>query len=477
MNHSYEELIIKVLEYNPDAIPAVKKAYEYAEELHRGQKRKSKEPYIIHPVNVAYILAELHADQDTLCAGLLHDTVEDTKATLEDIKELFNDEVAKLVDGVTNISKMNFTNDTDENNANTRKILKSLKDDVRIIIIKLADRLHNMRTLEFMPPYKQKEKSMETLNIFVPLAKYLGEYKIKYELEDRSLYYLNKDKYEEIEEVRNRLVKESAPSLEEMKKNMFELLEYSSMKNTIETEVKNIYGIYKKMEENKKFSEIHDLLNLKLIVEGVKNCYVTFGLLHTQYKPINEYFKDYICNPKTNMYRSLHTTVIGPNGYLVQGQIRTPNMNQVADFGISTYWDLRQGEARKEMQKELTEKLQFYKSLKQIDKMFEDNEEFVSKVREEVFSKRIYPFTPNGDVIELPKGATPIDFAYAIHTAIGDKMVGAIVNDEPAPFDRELQSKDRVRIKTDESSKGPDISWLDSCKTTKAKRNILKNNN
>ena len=478
-NLTFNDLKFKILKYNPDALPMVEKAYEYADNLHKGQNRKSGEPYIIHPLNVAFILASLHADQDTLCAGLLHDTLEDTKLTKEQLIKDFNPEIAKLVDGVTNISKLNFTNKTDEDNANTRKILNSLKEDVRIIIIKLADRLHNMRTLEFMKPIKQIEKSIETLNIYSPLAYYIGAYDIKSELEDIAFSYLNPDKFIEIEEMKNRIKEDNAPSLREMRDNIQKLLDLSSENKRIgnesyvkDYEFKNNYGIYKKIEEGKKINEIHDLIMLKIILERVSDCYGTLGLVHSQYKPINKHFKDYICSPKTNMYKSLHTTVLSPRGRPVQVQIRTSNMDKVASNGITTYWDLKKGEARIVMQKELTEKLQFFKTLTQIDSMFEDNEEYVSKVREEVFSDKVYVFTPKGDVYEFPKGSTPIDFAYAIHTDIGDKMVGVIVNDEKVEFDHELKTNDRVQVITDENSIGPDLSWLPNCKTTKAKRMI-----
>ncbi|MBQ3474710.1 MAG: bifunctional (p)ppGpp synthetase/guanosine-3',5'-bis(diphosphate) 3'-pyrophosphohydrolase [Bacilli bacterium] len=479
----YNDLKFKILKYNPEALPMVEKAFKYAESLHEGQKRKSGEPYIIHPLNVTYILAELHADQDTLCAGLLHDTLEDTKATKEELKIEFNSEVAELVDGVTNISKMNFTNKVDEDNANARKILNSLKKDVRIIIVKLADRLHNMRTLEHMKPIKQIEKSIETLNIYSPLAYYIGAYDIKSELEDIAFSYLNPDKYLEIEEMKKRIKEDNALSLREMRENIQKLLDLSSENKIIgnefyvkDYEFKNAYGIYQKLEQNKKINEIHDLIMLKVILERVSDCYGTIGLVHSQYKPINKHFKDYICSPKTNMYKSLHTTVLSPRGRPVQVQIRTANMDRVASNGITTYWDLKKGEARVVMQRELTEKLQFFKSLTQIDTMFEDNEEYISKVREEVFSDKIYVFTPRGDVIELPKGATPIDFAYAIHTRIGDNMIEAYVNDEKVNFDHELETNDRVYIKTDINSKGPDSSWHNICKTSKAKRFVLKNN-
>lgn len=471
-NIRLEDLIKKVYEYNPDAVPMVKKAYEYADILHQGQVRQSGEPYITHPLNVAYILAELHADQDTLCAGLLHDTLEDTKVTKEEITRDFNSEVAKLVDGVTKISKMPFSTKKEINNANTRKIITSVMEDVRIIIIKLADRLHNMRTLEFKSEFKQKENSLETLNIFVPFAYYIGAYRIKSELEDISLRYLNLDKYKEIEDIKNNIEIDSKNCLKEMVQTIGGLLECENIPYEIKVRTKNIYGIYKRLEEGHKITDIHDLLSLKVMVDRIKNCYITLGMIHSQYNPINNKFKDYIYNPKTNMYRSLHTTVFGPDERLVQTQIRTFDMDKVASFGLTTYWEIRKGEARGEMQQELSEKFQFYKSLKQIDTMFSDNEEFVNQVKEELFNDKIYIYTPRGEIKELPKGSTVIDFAYSIHTAIGNSMVGAIVNDEEVSMNYQLKNKDRVKILTNELLGGPKEEWLNYVKTTKARRKI-----
>ena len=467
-----EDLIIKVMAYNPEAVEKVKKAYEVADELHAGQFRQSGEPYITHPLNVAYILAELHADQDTLCAGLLHDTLEDTEITKEEIEKEFNYDVAYLVDGVTKISKMKFTSKEEQNLANTRKIITSVMNDVRIIIIKLADRLHNMRTLQHKSEFKQRENAMETLNIFVPFAYYIGAYRIKSELEDISLKYLNPDKYKEIQEIQEQISIDSEPCLLEMLQTIKELLEIENIPNEIKIRTKNIYGIYKRLEEGHKVSDIHDLLSLKIMVDKIKNCYITLGMIHSQYNPINERFKDYIYNPKTNMYRSIHTTVFGPDERLVQTQIRTFDMDEVASFGLTAYWEINKGKAREKMQEDLTNQFQFYKSLRQIDKMFSDNEEFVTQVKKELFNKKIYVFTPKGNTIELPIGSTPIDFAYSIHTAIGNSMVGAIVNDENVPVDYILKNKDRIKILTDSNSKGPKEEWIDIAQTTKAKRKI-----
>ena len=471
---TFEKFINLIKKYNDDEedINQIKKAYDYAKDLHEGQFRQSGEPYIIHPLNVAYILAEMHADTDTICAGLLHDTLEDTNITKGEIIEEFNVNVASLVDGVTKISKMNFSSKQDQNLANTRKIITGITEDVRIIIIKLADRLHNMRTLEYKSEFKQKENSMETMEIFVPLAYYIGAYRIKSELEDISLQYLYTEKYKKIEDIKSKIELDSRSCLQEMLQTIKEILNNKDIPNEIKVRTKNIYGIYKRMEEGHKLSDIHDLLSLKIMVDEVSNCYQTLGIIHSQYHPINDKFKDYIYNPKTNMYRSLHTTVFGPEDRLVQTQIRTFDMDKVASFGLTAYWDLSKGDARDTMQYDLKNKYQFFKSLVEINKVFGDNQEFVRQIKSELFADKIYVYTTKGDVIELPKGSTPIDFAYKIHTDIGNTMVSAIVNDKAVDADYVLHNKDRVRIITDILSYGPREEWIDKAKTTKAKRKI-----
>ena len=466
-----DDLINVVKGYNPDEVDIIKKAYNYALILHEGQMRQSGEAYITHPLNVAYILAEMHADRDTICAGLLHDTLEDTKVTKSEIEYDFNKDVAKLVDGVTKISKMNFSSKKDQNLANTRKIITGVTEDVRIIIIKLADRLHNMRTLSFKSEFKQKENSIETMEIFVPLAYYIGAYRIKSELEDIALGYLKPDEYKKIEETKNKIEIESNSCLIEMLNNIKNLLEDEAIPNEIKVRTKNIYGIYKRLNEGHKISDTHDLLALKVMVDSVSNCYKTLGDVHFMYHPINEKFKDYICNPKTNMYRSLHTTVFGPDDRLVQTQIRTFDMDKIASFGLTAYWDINKGDARDVMQDDLSKKFQFFKSLTEINHVFLDNNEFVNQVKNEIFANKVYAYTPKGEVIELPEGATPIDFAYRLHTDIGNTMVGAVVNDKNVGIDYELKNKDRVKIITDEKQT-PSKDWLDKVQTTHAKRKI-----
>lgn len=467
-----EDLLEHVKTYNAEEIEFIKKVYYYAYECHKGQFRQSGELYITHPLEVAYILSEMHADKDTVCAGLLHDTLEDTYATKEELADLFNKDIANLVDGVTKLSKLNFSTKEEQNLANTRKIITGITSDVRIIIIKLADRLHNMRTLEYKSEYKQKENSLETMEIFAPLAYYIGAYRIKNELEDLSFKYLHPDIYLKISEKKQIIEKNSELFLQEMLFKINTILRYNNIPNEIKVRTKNIYGIYKRFCEGNKISDIHDLFSLKIMVNEIEECYRALGLIHREYHPINDRFKDYICNPKTNMYRSLHTTVFGPQNRLVQTQIRTFDMDNIASFGLISYWNINKGKARTIMQKDLKEKYQFFNSLKEIDKMFNDNQEFVNHVKNELLSDKIYVYTSNGEIIELPKGATPIDFAYKIGTDIGNTMTRVKINDKDVSINYELQNKDRVQIITDEFSFGPRIEWENIAKTTHAKRKI-----
>ena len=475
-NITLQDLINLLEEYNPEEIGFVKKAYEYAENLHSGQSRQSGEPYITHPLNVAYILAELHADRDTVCAGLLHDTLEDTKISKEDIAHDFNQDIANLVAGVTKLAKMNFSSKQEQNYANTRKIITGITEDVRIIIIKLADRLHNMRTLQFKSRFKQEENALETMEIFVPLAYYIGAYRIKSELEDLSLQYLRPDMYEKIKEKKLRVEEDSADCLKEMLSTIRNFLSDRRIPNEIKVRTKNIYGIYKRLNEGHKISDIHDLLSIKIMVDEIDNCYRTLGIIHSIYHPVNGKFKDYICNPKTNMYQSLHTTVFGPEDRLVQTQIRTFEMDKIASFGLTAYWDAEKGNARVVMQQDLKDKFQFFNSLLEMDAMFGDNQEFVRQVKSELFADKIYAYTTKGEILELPKGSTPIDFAYQLSTDIGNTMVGAFVNDEVVPIDYTLQNKDRVRIITDDLSFGSRDDWESKAHTSLAKRKIREFN-
>lgn len=481
MGITIEDLITNIRNYTDSDLSLIIKAYEYAKSLHGNQARESGEPYISHPLNVAYILSEMRADCDAICAALLHDTIEDTGITKEDIVEHFSEEIANLVDGVTKISKLNFSSKEEEKLANTRKIIIGITSDVRIIIIKLADRLHNMRTMQFKSEFKQKENAVETMEIFVPLAYYIGAYRIKSELEDLSLRYLMPDEYKSLEEKKFKLEEDSKECLAEMLDKIHRLLNDRSIPNELKVRTKNIYGIYKRLsEQNGKMADIHDLLALKVIVEEVDQCYQTLGIVHQAYHPINDKFKDYICNPKTNMYRSLHTTVFGPEERLIQTQIRTKEMESIASYGLTAYWDINQGTARDAMQEDLSQKYQFFKSLVEINTMFADNQDFVLQVKKELFTGKVYIYTTKGDIIELPKGSTLVDFAYKIHTDIGNTMVGAVVNGEYiAKMDYELRNKDRVKIITDELSFGSRSGWEAIARTNHAKRKIrefMKNN-
>lgn len=474
MNIVFEDLIRKIKDYNPDEVEMVTKAYNYAKDLHEGQFRESGEPYITHPLNVAFILADMKADRDTVCAGLLHDVVEDTSATIEDIEHLFNPEVAKLVDGVTKLAKMDFVSKESLKLANTRKLITGITSDVRIIIIKLADRLHNMRTLQYKPVEKQKTTATETMEIYVPFAYFIGAYRIKTELEDLSFMYLKPDDYRRIEFERNRIEEESSECLIDMYKTIKKVLEDKDIPNEIKVRIKNIYGIYKLIKDERNLSKIHDLLILKVIVDNIDNCYRTLGVVHSIYHPISTSIKDFICDPKSNMYQSLHTTVFAPDNRYVQAQIRTFEMDRTASHGLTSYWASSKGEARNRMQEDLKNKYQGYKSLVEISEVFKRNEDFLENIKTEVFSDKIFVYNSEGKRIELPKGATAIDFAYALDEKIANRMVKVEINEKLRDPESVLYNNDRIIIKTDNNTSGPSESWLEAAKTTHAKRKILE---
>ena len=470
-----DNLLKHVKTYNPEEVEIIRKAYDFANQLHEGQTRQSGEPYITHPLNVAYILSEMHADRDTICAALLHDTLEDCDIKKEDIAENFNKEIANLVDGVTKISKMNFSSKAEQNFANTRKIITGITEDVRIIIIKLADRLHNMRTLSFKTEFKQKENSLETMEIFVPLAYYIGAYRIKSELEDLSLQYLKPDTYKKLEEKKLILEEDVNKILNEMLYKIQSILNSKEIPNEIKVRTKNIYGIYKQLNLGHKLSDIHDLLSLKIMVDEVDNCYKTLGIIHSIYHPVNDKFKDYICNPKTNMYKSLHTTVFGPEDRLVQTQIRTFDMDKVASFGLTTYWDIKKGEARNVMQEELKQNFPFFKSINEAIPMYLDNKEFVNQIKTEIFTDKVYVYTSNGEIMEIPKGSNIVDLAC--YMDLENTLIGAKVNDEIVPIDYILNTKDRVIVLTDDLAFGNREDLIEKANTEYAKMKIktLKN--
>lgn len=469
---TFADLEKLILAYNPDALEQVRSAYQYAECMHEGQLRDSGEPYIVHPLNVAIILAQMHADCDTICAGLLHDTLEDTKTKKEDLVELFNMNVANLVDGVTKFSKVNFSSKKDCNMANMRKIIAGIIQDVRIIIIKLADKLHNMRTLGFKEPKKQKENSLETMEIFVPLAQHIGVYEIKEELEDICLSYLEPDEFQRLKDELLEVQDASQMSIEQMLFVIECALNDKNIPHEIKMRTKNIYSIYKELKSVDSIRQMHDLLALRVLVKEIEECYLALGYIHQKYHPVNACFKDYICNPKANLYQSLHTTVFGPNDYLVQMQIRTLQMENVANRGLTAYWYSLEGDAGSAMQEDLQSKFQFFDTLTELDSAFSDNQEFVNRVKRELLTGKIYVYTTKGDVIELPEGATPIDFAYKIHTDVGNAMVEAYVNERLVSFSYRLQNNDRVRIEIDPKVVSDKETWLKIAQTTRARRRI-----
>lgn len=461
--------------YNKDDIECVKKAYDVAYKAHDGQKRKSGEPYIIHPICVAIILAELELDKETIMAGLLHDVVEDTEVTHDDIVEQFGEEVASLVDGVTKLGQLSYSKDKIEVQAeNLRKMFLAMAKDIRVILIKLADRLHNMRTMQFMRPEKQKEKSRETMDIYAPIAHRLGISKIKVELDDLSLKYLKPDVYEELEHSLNSRKEEREAFIKEIVEEVGGHIKRAGIKAEIDGRVKHLFSIYKKMvNQNKTIDQIYDLFAVRIKVDTVKDCYAALGIIHEMYKPIPGRFKDYIAMPKQNMYQSLHTTLIGPEGHLFEIQIRTFEMHRVAEYGIAAHWKYKENNNTPGLNKE-EEKLSWLREILEWQRDMDDNKEFLSllKTNLDLFAEQVYCFTPNGDVKNLANGSTPIDFAYSIHSAVGNKMVGARVNGKQVPFEYKLQNGDRVEIITSQNSKGPSRDWLNLVKTTQARSKI-----
>ena len=467
---TYDDLLNLIESYNPEELERVKKAYQFAYLMHEGQVRKSGEPYIIHPLNVAYILASMHADGATLCAGLLHDTLEDTNTTTDDLVEHFGPEVTLLVNGVTNFSRSSFSSRDEETSANMRKIINGLMLDPRIIIIKLADRLHNMRTLEFKNQESQIRKSLETLEIFVPLAYYVGVNNIKSELEDLCLKYLKPDDFKKSSDLRLQIEEESMPFLNEMVGKVHALLIDNNIPNEIKIRIKNIYGVYKR--KVLKSSDGHDLLAIKVMVDDIAKCYYSLGLIHSLYHPINGKFKDYICSPKTNMYSSLHTTVFAENNDVVQFQIKTFDMDFIASNGLPAYWDLKKGDAEKFMQDKLIDNSILVDSILEINRNVKNNKEFLKQVKKELLTDMVCIYTEQGHKIFLPKGATVIDLAYNIHTEIGNKAVFALVNGEEKPLSYVLKNNDCIKVITDENLLGPELNWLKFAKTSHARKRI-----
>ncbi|WP_066872720.1 RelA/SpoT family protein [Clostridium mediterraneense] len=467
-----EQLINKVKESCKDAdIDLITKAYDYAFNAHIEQKRESGEPYIMHPVNVAMILVGMGMDTNTIVAGLLHDVIEDTEVTYEDIKLDFNEEVANLVDGVTKLGKIKYKTKEEQQADNVRKMLLAMAKDIRVIIIKLADRLHNMRTLKHMKPEKQKSKAQETLDIYAPLAHRLGISKIKWELEDLSLRYLHPEEYYNLVKdiAEKRVVRENYIS--EIVSDIQSNLDKAGIECDIEGRPKHFYSIYRKMvTQNKSIEQIFDLTAIRILVNTVKDCYAVLGIVHTIYKPIPGRFKDYIAMPKPNMYQSLHTTVIGSSGKTFEIQIRTFEMHKTAEYGIAAHWKYKEGETTKETSFE--NKLGWLREILEWQNETSDAEEFMEGFKLDLFSDEIFVFTPKGVVINLPAGATPIDFAYRIHTDIGNKCVGAKVNGKMVTLDYKLKTGEIVEILTSANTKGPNMSWINFAKSNQARSKI-----
>ena len=473
-NVTIDDLVVRLKTYidSEDEINEIIRSYEFAAKMHKEQFRKSGEPYIIHPINVAIILTTIYADADTIKAALLHDVLEDTECTSEQMEELFGPEVTKLVQGVTKLSKIHFSTENEYLIDYYKKIIVGISEDVRVIIIKLADRLHNMRTLWALPEAKQKIKAKESLEILAPIAHHLGIHKIKSELEDLSLRYLKPDVFYDIAEKLNKTKLERDKTVYEMMDEVTSLLTEHNIVHEIKGRSKSIYSIYNKLNKGKKFSDIYDLLALSILVNTEQECYLALCIIHSKFRPLPKRFKDYIAMPKPNMYQSLHTTVFGLDGYLFEIQIRTYDMDEVAENGIASHWAYKENkDAKANMQSTTEQKLQFFKAIMDLNNDKMSSEDFVHSVKDEVLNNNIYVFTPKGDVIELPKGATPIDFAYKVHTKVGETTVGAIVNNSIVPLNYELKNNDIVKINTNKNST-PSKEWLNIVKATQTKNKI-----
>ena len=468
-----DQMIARVRKYNPgDGYLLVEKAYHFAENAHAGQKRKSGEPYFIHPCFVASILTELMIDPPTIAAGLLHDTVEDCEGvTLSMLSEEFGEEVARLVDGVTKLAKLNFADREEQQAESLRKMILAMSKDIRVVLIKLADRLHNMRTLRFQPPDRQVAIARETLDIYAPLAHRLGVYAIKTELEDLSLRYIDPEGYEMLVQKVGMKRAEREANIRTVIEELSAKLDEAGIHYDVDGRPKHFYSIYRKMVVlNKPFDQIYDLIAIRVIVDTVQDCYAVLGIVHTLWNQIPGRFKDYISVPKANMYQSLHTTVVGGRRmpFPFEVQIRTWEMHRIAEYGIAAHWRYKEGNTASD----LDSKLYWVRQILDWQTDTRDSKEFVDTLKTDLFSEEVFLFTPKGDVISMAKGATPLDFAYAIHSAVGNKCVGAKVNGRIVPLDTELQTGDRVEIMTSASAKGPSIDWLRICKTAQARAKI-----
>ena len=474
----YDELIRSIRKYHPSTdISMVEKAYRIASRAHEGQVRKSGEPYIIHPLCVAIILADLELDKETIVAGLLHDVVEDTVMTQEELAHEFGDEVALLVDGVTKLGQLNYSADKVEVQAeNLRKMFLAMAKDIRVILIKLADRLHNMRTLQYMKESKQKEKARETMDIYAPIAQRLGISKVKTELDDLSLKYLKPDVYYDLVEKINLKKSEREQFVQSIVDQVKKHMDQAGISAEVNGRVKHFFSIYKKMvNQDKTLDQIYDLFAVRIIVDTVKDCYAALGVIHEMYTPVPGRFKDYIAMPKPNMYQSLHTTLIGPNGQPFEIQIRTFEMHRTAEYGIAAHWKYTEAsDGKKPPAQQEEEKLSWLRQILEWQRDMSDNREFLSLLKSDLdlFNENVYCFSPAGDVKTLPQGSTTVDFAYSVHSAVGNKMVGARVNGKLVPIEYQIQNGDRVEIITSQNSRGPSRDWLKIVKSTQAKNKI-----
>ncbi len=466
-----EKLIAKVEQYNPQADMAlIIKAYSFGDAAHEGQFRNSGEKFFIHPFHVAMILADLNMDTATIVAGLLHDVIEDTDITYEDMANEFSVEIADLVDGVTKLKKLEYKTKQENQAENLRKMVLAMAKDIRVIIVKLADRLHNMRTLEYMTDEKKKEKALETLEIYAPLAHRLGISKIKWELEDLSLRYLEPEKYYDLVEKVSRKRREREAYIQEIIHSLQKQLDDMNIHCEISGRPKNFYSIYKKMAiQGKDFEEIFDLTAIRVLVDTIKDCYGVLGIVHTLWKPLPGRFKDYIAMPKPNMYQSLHTTVIGDEGEIFEVQIRTYEMHRTAEYGIAAHWKYKEGKSKTES---FDKKLAWLRQLLEWQSDLKDPKDFMETLKIDFFTDEVFVFTPRGDVINLPEGSTPIDFAYRVHTDIGNSCVGAKINGRIVPLNYQLRNGNIVEIITSVNSNGPSRDWLDIVKSTQAKSKI-----